>query len=388
VTSRLNGLECGFCGRRYDAGAVQQGCDCGGPLFPRYDLAPLALAEVRERPPGMWRYRELLPVAGEPVSLGEHETPLVAAPRLSERFGVETLVKDESPLPGGTFKARGAAAGLSRARELGVKEVVMPSAGNAGGAWSLYAARAGIRATVTMARTAPAMNQAEVRAAGAELVLVDGDLADAGRRARAIHEESGAFLATTFSEPYRVDGKKAAFLEMFDALGSNDTMRGPATIVVPVGGGVAALAAAKACAEAAALGWLDGASPRLVGVQAQQCAPVVRAFERGDEHVAPWEEDPATIAAGMRVPRVPAGRLVLDAVRSSGGTMVAVSEEEILDAVRVLATSEGIFACPEGAATLAAADRLALAGVLVGPVVLYNTGSGAKYAAELTAAGL
>lgn len=346
------------------------------------------MGPVRARPPGTWRYRELLPVAGDAVSLGEPETPLLFAPRLSERWGVDVYLKDDSGLPGGTFKARGACVGLSRARELGVKRVVMPSAGNAGGAWSLYAARAGLEITVTMAATAPRANQAEVLAAGAELVLVDGSIADAGARAAEIADDRGAFLAATFSEPYRLEGKKSSWLECFDRLGPGDTFGFPATIVLPVGGGVAAIAATKAAAEVVAAGWSEDNRPRIVGVQAANCSPIVRAFDRGDRDVAPWDGDPMTIAAGLRVPAPTEGGLVLDSVRGSGGTMVAAGEDEIIEAVRILASQEGIFACPEGAATVAAADQLASEGDLVGPVLLYNTGSGAKYAELLAAAGL
>ncbi|MDQ3981516.1 MAG: pyridoxal-phosphate dependent enzyme, partial [Actinomycetota bacterium] len=202
----------------------------------------------------MWRYRELLPVRGEPVSLGEGPTPLLPAPRLSERFGVTVLVKDDGPLPSGTFKARGAAAGLSRAAELGARSVVMPSAGNAGAAWALYAARAGIRLTVTMARSAPETNKQEVRLAGAELVEVDGTIADAAVRAREISSSTGAFLAATFAEPNRVEGKKSAWLECFDQLGNGSSMRLSGTVVVSVGGGVAAVACLKAAQEVVELG--------------------------------------------------------------------------------------------------------------------------------------
>jgi threonine synthase len=354
-------------------------------LLVRYDLStPLSLSVVRERRGGPWRYSELLPVHGDPVSFGEPETPLVFAARLSERWGTEVFVKDESPLPGGTFKARGASVGISRAIELGAKRIVMPSAGNAGGAWALYAARAGVELVVTMARTAPEMNKMEVQAAGAELVLVDGTIADAGRRAQEIATETEAFFAATFAEPYRVEGKKTAWLEVFDALGDG-SMRVPGTIVVPVGGGVAAVAAAKAVDEVRALGWIDDATPRLVGVQPSDCAPIVRAFERGDDEVEPWGTEPTTIASGLRVPAPSEGALVLDRIRRSGGTMIEVSEEAIVGAVHDLAASEGIFACPEGAATVAAAGQLAATGELVGPVVLYNTGAGAKYAAQLAA---
>jgi threonine synthase len=354
-------------------------------LLPRYDLSPLDLAKVREQNAGMWRYSELLPLHHAPVSLGEAVTPLLPAPALSARWGTEVFVKDDAALPGSTFKARGAAIGLSRAVELGASEIVMPSAGNAGGAWALYAARAGISLTVTMAETAPKANQAEVRFAGAELVLVPGTIADAGTRAKEIASERGAFLATTFSEPYRVEGKKTAWLEVFDALGSDSEMRFPKTIVMPVGGGVAAIAAAKAAEEVSALGWVQQSAPLLIGVQAQTCAPIADAFVRGDAAVPAWTGAVNTIAAGLRVPAPAEGALVLQVIRSSGGSMIAVSEEAIVDAARDLAASEGIFACPEGAATVAAAAALAERGQLEGPVVLYNTGAGAKYAEAFAA---
>jgi threonine synthase len=318
-------------------------------------------------------------VRGQPVSLGEQETPLLFAPRLSERFQVEVFVKDEGPFPGGTFKARGACIGLSRALELGVKQVVMPTAGNAGGTWSLYAARAGLAITVVMADSAPAANQAEVRTAGGTLELVDGSIADAGTRAKEIAEATGAFLATTFSEPYRLEGKKSAWLETFDRLGDARSFRFPRTIVLPVGGGVAAVAAAKAVQELTDAGWSRDPEPRLIGVQAANCAPIAKAFTEGREDVERWGGDPMTIAAGLRVPAPAEGTLVLDTIRKSNGRMIAVEEEEIRTAIDTLASSEGVFACPEGATTIAAAERLARSGELEGPVVLYNTGSGAKY---------
>lgn len=391
MTSRLSHLECSRCGLTYEAGRLLQRCSCGGTLLARYDLEGLDFSVLRARPPGTWRYRELLPVQGEPVSLGEPETPLVFAPRLSERWDTQVFVKDDSFFPGGTFKARGACVGLSRARELGADKVVMPSAGNAGGAWAFYAARAGMHLTVTMARTAPPANQAEVVAAGAELVLVDGTLAGAGRRAAEMAHETGAFLAATFSEPYRLEGKKSCWLEVFDQLGRTGRaghMVIPRTIVLPVGGGVAALAAAKGAEEVRAAAWANEEPPVLVGVQPANCAPITEAFERGLEEVAPWEGDAYTIAAGLRVPAPREGDLVLAAVRRSGGVMTAVTEDDIVRAVRDLAAAEGIFACPEGAATVVAAERLARAGRLEGPVVLYNTGAGAKYAHALAEAGL
>jgi threonine synthase len=386
MTTRLDHLECAACGGRHDAYRLQGRCDCGGTLLARYDLADLDLASIRRRAPGMWRYRELLPVAGDPVSLGEPATPLIACGRLSERWGVEIFVKDDSGLAGGTFKARGAAVGLSRAKELGAQRLVLPSAGNAGGAWSLYGARAGLPVTVTMARTAPAANQTEVVLAGGDLVLVDGTIADAAATARDLAREGGAFLAATFSEPYRLEGKKTTWLEVFDALGDGDRMRLPRTIVTPVGGGVAAVAAAKVAEEIRAAGWTDDPPPMIVGVQAAKCAPIARAFDSGATEVAAADcEDDLTIAAGLRVPAPSEGALVLARIRESGGEVVAVDDEDIVAALADLAHTEGIFACPEGAAAVAGATALAAAGELEGPAVVYNTGAGAKYTAELPA---
>ena len=301
------------------------------------------------------------------------------AEHLSQRWDTDVYIKDDGGLPGGTFKARGACVGLSRALELGVKRVVMPTAGNAGGTWAMYAFRAGIEITVVMSDTAPAANQSEVRESGGKLELVSGSIADAGERAKEMAAESGAFLAATFSEPYRIEGKKAAWLEVFDQLGNRNAMGFPATIILPVGGGVAAWAAAKAAEEVAELGWARDRVPRLVGTQAANCAPITRAFDEGKTEVVPWEGDPMTIAAGLRVPAPAEGTKVLEQIRNSGGSMAAATEEEILRGVYELATKEDVFACPEGATTLAAGERLARAGELEGPVVLYNTGTGSKY---------
>lgn len=374
--SALTHLECARCARTHDPNVLQNRCPCGGTLLARYDLETIDPTVFAGRAPGPFRYAELLPLAGPPVSLGEVGTPLLSLTSLSEEWGVEVLAKDDGPLPGGTFKARGAMVGLGRARELGAPRLVMPSAGNAGGAWSLYAARAGMPLTVTMARSAPPTNQAEVRVAGAELVLVDGTIADAATRAKEIAASTGAFFAATFSEPYRLEGKKTAWLETFDRLG----WRLPRTIVFPVGGGVALIAAAKAAAEVRALGLTSDEPPRLVGVQPAGCAPIVRAFETGAESVEPWDDVELTAAAGLRVPAPSEGDLVLATVRASGGTMLAVTEEDLRDWVGRLAAREGLWACPEGAAAVAGAAALAAEGRLEGPVVVYNTGTGAKYA--------
>lgn len=332
----------------------------------------------------MWRYRELLPVRGEPVSLGEGETPLLFLERLSERWGAEVWAKDDSPLPGATFKARGAAAGLSRAVELGAERLVMPSAGNAGGAWSLYAARAGLPITVTMAKTAPVMNQREVSLAGGELVLVDGTIADAAARAKEIAAETGAFHAATFSEPYRIDGKKTTWLETYDRLGDDTSMRLPGSIVLPVGGGVGLIAARKAAEEVRSLGWTEDAVPMLIAAQSDGAAPIVRAFDANETEVEPWNDDVRlTAAAGIRVPAPSEGDLVLEDVRATGGTAAAASEEDLMEALTEVASTEGLFCCPEGAVAFAVARRLIRDGGLPEPVVVYNTGAGAKYAAVI-----
>ncbi|MGI8774803.1 MAG: threonine synthase [Actinomycetota bacterium] len=379
MTSRLDHLACARCDLRFDAAGLHTRCPCGGTLLARYDFVGLTRGDLGAPSEGLWRYHPMLPLSGAPVSLGEVRTPLMPLPTMSERWGVEAYLKDDGLLPTGTFKARGAAVGVSRAKELGAETLVMPSAGNAGGAWAFYAARAGIPITVTMARSAPLNNQREVTLAGGRLELVDGTIADAGRRAAAISGETGAFLAATFGEPYRVEGKKTAWLEVFDQLGDGNGMRFPGTIVLPVGGGVAAAAAAKAAEEVSTIGWTEDDPARLVGVQSEDCAPITRAFEAGDLAPEPWAKGPATIAAGLRVPAPSEGDLVLDRVRASGGSMLAVSDEDVRGAVRELASAEGIFVCPEGATTVVAATVLAARGELASPVVLYNTGTGLKY---------
>lgn len=363
-------LECARCAATYDAAALQGRCACGGTLLARYDLA--ATGPPPAPGGGLWSFSSLLPVTGSPVSLGEPETPLLPLPRLSERLGFEVLVKDDGVLPGGTFKARGAAVGVTRARELGATALVLPSAGNAGGAWALYGARAGLPVTVTMARTAPRMNQDEVTLAGATLELVDGTLADAGRRAKEIAAETGAFLAATFGEPYRVEGKKTAWLETFARLGGL-----PGTIVFPVGGGVGLVAAHKAAYEVLGAAWHTGSPPALVGVQVDDCAPIVAAYDAGLDAASTWPGTPTTSAAGLRVTAPGESDVVLRCVRDTGGTMLAVPEDALAATVRDVAALEGVWLSPEGAAAVAALPRLRTPRE---PVVVYNTASGPKYA--------
>lgn len=382
----LRHLECPECGQHYTADRLQTFCrPCRSPLLARYDLTAIAERVDREaiaqRPAGLWRWAELLPVR-EPryrLTLGEGDTPLLTVPRLGERLGVPHLfVKDESRNPTGTFKARGLVMAVARGMELGVREFVIPTAGNAGGALAAYAARAGCAAHVFMPQDAPLINQAEVRAAGADLHLVDGLITDAGRLAQAQATQHGWFDVSTFKEPYRVEGKKTMGLELAEAF----HWQLPEVIIYPTGGGTGLVGMWKAFQELAALGWVQGPLPRLVSVQASGCAPIVRAFEQGAERAAPWPQA-TTIAAGLRVPVAFADRLILRALYQSKGTAVAVSDDEIRQAQRLLAQSEGLFAAPEGAATVAAVHHLRESGWLPpdARVVLFNTGSGLKYVA-------
>ena len=382
--STLTHLQCPECGRVFDADRPQTFCpDCQSPLVARYDLQVAARTltpeAVAARPRGLWRWHEILPVRDPAYryTLGEGDTPLLPVPRLAQSLGLQHLwVKDESQNPTGTFKARGLVMAVSRAVELGLREFVIPTAGNAGGALAAYAARARARAHVFMPADAPEVNKVEVRAAGAHLVLVDGLISDAARLAMAEAERHGWWNVSTFKEPYRVEGKKVMGLEVAEAFGWHL----PDVIIYPTGGGTGLVGMWKAFDELEALGWIGPERPRLVSVQAAGCAPVVRAFQEGAERARPWEHA-HTLAAGLRVPGVFADRLILRALRETKGTAVAVSDEEILAAQSLLASQEGIFAAPEGAATLAGLQRLVRTGWLQpeARVVLFNTGSGLKY---------
>jgi threonine synthase len=364
-------------------------------LLVDYDLERVAQAVGRDviagRPPGMWRYRELLP-AGDTaavVTLGEGSTPLLPVPRLGRRVGLpQLLVKDDGLNPTGTFKARGAACGVTRAVELGVTDVALPSAGNAGGAWAAYGAAAGIRVHVAMPRDAPAACRDEVSLYGADLELVDGLISDAAGVVTRWCDEHGWFDASTLREPYRVEGKKTLGLEIAEQLASpSGAWRMPDAIVYPAGGGVGIIGIWRGLTQLRELGWVSGALPRLIVVQAAGCAPLVRAFEQGADESEPWT-DATTIAAGLRVPAALGDFLVLRAVRETGGTAIAVTDEDIVDAVRDLAVHAGILAAPEGAATLAGARHLRERGELRSGdrVVLINTGTGLKYPDVLTRA--
>ncbi len=382
--SALTHLECSRCGRSYDASQIQGTCACGSPLAARYDLKRAAAwtspAQIAARPPSLWRYHELLPASSPAavVSLGEGMTPLLAMPRLGAALGLPgLLMKDESPLPTGTFKARGAAVGVSRAAELGAAGVAMPTNGNAGAAWASYAARAGLPCLVAMPAGAPAITRSECAAAGTETYLVDGLINDAGRLiAAATAERPGYQDVSTLREPYRLEGKKTIGLEIAEQLG----WRVPDVIVCPTGGGVGLIGIRKALAELTELGWIGSTPPRLVAVQAAGCAPVVRAFEQGERETMPWHEA-RTAAFGLTVPSPLGGFLVLDALRATEGTAVAVTDADLLASQRQAALLEGTWICPEGAACFAAVGRLREAGWLAegDEVVVVNTGCGLKY---------
>ena len=326
----------------------------------------------------VWRYRELLPVTDEAsmITLGEGCTPLLRAQDLGKQLGIELLVKDEGRNPTGTFKARGAAVGISKAKELGISTVALPTAGNAGGAWSAYAAKAGIKIAVAMPEDAPDLAKKECAMFGAHVHLVKGLLPDAGKMVADAAREHGWFEVTTLKEPCRVEGKKTMGLEIAEQLGW--TM--PDVILYPTGGGVGIIGIWKAVKELEAMGWLSGVRPRMVAVQAEGCRPIVDAFEQGKDRSEPYP-NAHTVAGGLRAPTVFGDFLVLEACRESGGTAIAVTDEEFLDSMRLLAKREGILACPEGAATLAAVQKLRESGFIREGerVCLLNTGSGLKY---------
>jgi len=383
--SALSHLECARCGTVQDAAAVRGLCACGSPLLARYDLARaralLDRAEIAGRPADLWRYHELLPVAaaGHVVSLGEGMTPLLAMPRLGGVLGVpRLLMKDESLIPTGTFKARGAAVGVSRAAELGVTGVAMATNGNAGAAWAAYAARAGLPSLVAMAADAPVVNRAECRAFGAELRLADGDIAAAARLITAeMPARAGYQDVSTLKEPYRIEGKKTMGFEIAEQLG----WRLPGVIVYPTGGGVGIIGIYKALMELRELGWTGQQRlPRLVAVQASGCAPIVKAFASGAAESERWPE-PRTVAFGITVPKALGDFLVLGALYATGGTAVAVDDAALLADQRLVARLEGSFICPEGAACVTAVRRLRDSGWLseADQVVVLNTGTGLKY---------
>lgn len=382
MRSRLSHLECAACGHTLNADAPQTLCtECGLVLFARYDMAALREAkrdELSARKGRMWRWFEALPVLDPNcvVSLGEGAAPLLHAERLGKQIGAPRLfIKDESGNPTGSFKARGLSVAVSKAKELGVRSLTIPTAGNAGGALAAYAARAGIPADVFMPTDAPETMRREAAYYGARLHLVEGSIADAGQAARQAAAETGAFDVSTLKEPYRVEGKKTMGIELAEQFG----WELPDAVVYPTGGGTGIVGMWKAFEEMEALGWIGAKRPKMIAVQTEGCAPIVRAYEEGKPRADAWE-NPQTNAPGLRVPSAIGDFLILNAVRESGGCAAAVSDEAIADAVQTMGRYEGVCAAPEGAATLAGYLQLVHNGALdrQESVVLFNTGSGLK----------
>ena len=382
--STLTHLQCSACERQHEADRLQNVCpDCGKVLLARYDLQraarTLSPETVAARPRGMWRWRELLPVRDSRhiVSLGEGDSPLLPAPQLGARAGLKRLLlKDEGSNPTGSFKARGISAAVSRARELGAREVALPTAGNAGGALAAYAARAGLKAHVYMPVDAPELNKKEAALYGAEVVLVRGLINDCGAWVRKRAAEEGWFDLSTLKEPYRAEGKKTMGLELVEQLG----WEVPDVIVYPTGGGTGLVGIWKALQELEQLGWIGSRRPRMIAVQTEGCAPIVRAFQQGLDH-APPVENARTRISGLRVPAAIADSIMLDLLRRSGGTALTVTDEEALAGMQEIASSEGIFAAPEGGAVWAGIKKLVASGTIDREerVVLMNTGTGLKY---------
>ena len=349
----------------------------------KYDLdkvgANMSKDAVARRPPDLWRYRELLPVVDEAnvVTMGEGMTPLLHLNRLGDKVGMSNLyMKDEGVIPSGSFKARGAAVGVSRAKELGVKTLAMPTNGNAGGAWSLYCAKAGIEAVIVMPKDAPEIPRSECAIAGASLSLVNGLISDAGKIVAQAIGDHNWYDASTLKEPYRIEGKKTMGLEIAEQFG----WEMPDVILYPTGGGVGLIGIYKALDELRELGWVTGDLPRLVAVQATGCAPIVKAWE-GGLHESEFWENAQTCAFGITVPKAIGDFLVLDAVYKTNGRAIAITDEDTLAAESLMATVEGAFVCPEGAACMAATQKL-LADAWIKPderVVVLNTGCGIKY---------
>ncbi len=385
TATTLTHLQCGRCGQTYPADRLMNLCPaCGKPLLARYDLTAaartLTQTSLADRPPTLWRYAEVLPVQTTEavISLGEGWTPLVHAERLGQSIGCpNTYIKDESLNPTASFKARGLSVAVSRAFELGARALAIPSAGNAAGAMSAYAAAAGLPAHVFMPADVPTMFRTECAELGASVTLVDGLITDCGVKVREGAEQHGWFDVSTLREPYRIEGKKTMGYELAEQMGWSL----PDVVIYPTGGGTGLVGMWKAFDEMEAMGLIGSQRPRMVSVQSDGCAPIVRAFTQGDEFAEPWQ-GARTVADGLRVPAAVGDFLILAALRQSQGTALSVSDQEMLDYAGVMGRHTGIFPAPEGAACLAAQAHLAQEGWIKPHerVVLFNTGSGLKYA--------
>ena len=381
-------LECSYTGKIYQADKLHGLSDAGKPLLVRYDLEKLSKSIKREslltRAPEFWRYRELLPVRRSEniVRLGEVMTPILPAKTLQQEWGCgEILIKDEGRLPTGSFKARGLALAVAMAKELGVCRMAMPTNGNAGAALAAYCSRAGIETFVFCPEDTPKVNIDEISFLGAKTFLANGLINDCGRVVGEGKDQMNWFDTSTLKEPYRIEGKKTMGLELVEQLDWNV----PDVIIYPTGGGTGLIGMWKAFNELEQIGWIGPKRPRMVAVQAEGCAPIVKAFEDGDRHAEPWQ-DAETIAAGIRVPAAVGDFLILDAVRESDGFAVAVSDQEITSLHRECALKEGILLCPEGAATLAALKKELISGRIkkTEQVMLFNCATGLKYPMQTT----
>jgi threonine synthase len=377
-------LECAACHLEHEARRLLNLCrECGKPLLVRYDLERAASTLTRESLTGrradLWRYREVLPVEKDEhiISLGEGWTPLLHARRLGKQIGFDELyIKDESQNPTQSFKARGMSAAVSMAKELGAKKLAVPSAGNAAGALAAYAARAGLECFIFMPSDTPRANVVECEQTGAHVTLLDGLITDCGAEVARCKEAEGWFDVSTLKEPYRVEGKKTLGYELAEQF----NWELPDLIIYPTGGGTGLIGMWKAFDEMEQMGWIGGKRPRMVTVQASGCAPIVTAFEAG-RRFADEFPNAETVASGLRVPKAIGDFLILDALRESGGTAIAVTDEELIAATKEIGAAEGIFCAPEGAACLPALRKLIEAGEVKSNerVVLFNTGAGVKY---------
>jgi threonine synthase len=383
LPSFVTHLECAMTGERHEADQVHNLSRAGKPLLVRYDLEGVRKALSREtlakRPPDLWRYRELLPLRRTEniVSLGETMTPIVPMPRLSAKLGGgEILVKDEGRLPTGSFKARGLVMAVSMAKALGIKHMAMPTNGNAGAALAAYASRAGIKTTIFCPEDTPEVNVSEIALQGATVYRVNGLIDDCGKIVGEGKAKVGWFDTSTLKEPYRIEGKKTMGLELVEQLG----WQVPDAIFYPTGGGTGLIGMWKAFAELEAIGFIGKERPRMVAVQATGCAPMVKAFEAGEEHAPRWE-NAHTIASGIRVPQAIGDFMILRAVRESGGFATAVPDTAISAALNEMAREEGFLLCPEGAATYAAYKQSLVDGRVKRSdrVMLFNCASGLKY---------
>ncbi len=381
--SHVEELVCPKCGSSYNPMEVQTLCTCGTPLITRYDLEgakeTLTKESLKNRETTMWRYHELLPVADRAnvVSLGEGMTPLLECKRLGEGLGLNNImIKDEGRNPTGTFKARGASAGVSKAKEVGIESITIPTNGNAGAAWASYTARAGMGAHIIMPTSAPSITRKEVESAGANLYLVKGRINDAGVLSDKLYENYGIFNVATLKEPYRLEGKKTMGLEIMEQM----NWEAPDVVLYPTGGGVGLIGINKAMNELNEMGLNNDNGTRMVSVQVSGCAPIVKAFEEGKKESELWE-DSSTVAFGMNVPKSLGDFLVLDAVNSTNGKAVEVTDDELMESKMEVGKKEGIFMSPEGASTIAALRKLIDDGWIDRDekVVVINTGSGLKY---------